>query len=640
MSRVEDEANEDNVNFLRSTAITSDGEDDHHAPTSTQQARRLRQMDNLISEQRRIQSERESARRLRRAVLRSGMSTSGSAESGQRNEAEALMMYGATSPTRGPRRSLGYQGWAPGTMDHEVEEGDLTFNELRALARGHTRPIHDTATRRHIREEELALPGSHWSSRPGSGAEEMDWQTSRLMNEAYPSSTADPSLRTTALLQSVRRHARFSPSHPYQVSNSSDIDRLASQAAHDERARTVDAELARVLRAHNRVESQPRETSNELHRVRAREDICAHHHTPTFLEEAIKYLEALRQCDNDSDRMSLAKEGSFLVIDDDMPVPDPNDFIIDATHITAPQPTSWLRAGAVFSGSQRSESSTMFPSIQLSHHQTRRSHNRPQTAATINTQARTLPPLQRSSNAQVSHGSGNRAWLRTAPQPAQDDTWPVKVTITSIDHNKMTLTGTMEAFNVPHKNAPHAESTIATYLEGEIIDFNRFTLKTTSFEVEYDGIDSAYWKELEPFKGLGDATLAKSVVSRRWLAEELGEKYVLMRWKGKQASRIPAQRSRRSRVATTWTRARSRSCGLRSGGHLVLTASIREMLHHAQRRPGASDHLWLLLHLAAARGWPARGTVLRQALEPVPASAAAAGESGLSLVQVQVRLEK
>ncbi len=115
--------------------------------------------------------------------------------------------------------------------------------------------------------------------------------------------------------------------------------------------------------------------------------------------------------------------------------------------------------------------------------------------------------------------------------PHGDERWPVKVTIHSIDYSSMTLSGTMEAFNVPDKSSPTQESSITTFLEGEIIDFNTYTLETKSFKADAR-IDGTYWRKLEPFKRLTDDEIVRNLVSRRWLTEVLSRNWILMRWKG------------------------------------------------------------------------------------------------------------
>ena len=95
----------------------------------------------------------------------------------------------------------------------------------------------------------------------------------------------------------------------------------------------------------------------------------------------------------------------------------------------------------------------------------------------------------------------------------------------------MTLSGTMEASNVPDKSSPTHGSSITTFLEGEIIDFNTFTLETKSFNAD-PRVDGTYWRKLPPFKELTDDEMVRNLVSKRWLTEELGMKWILMRWKG------------------------------------------------------------------------------------------------------------
>lgn len=112
-----------------------------------------------------------------------------------------------------------------------------------------------------------------------------------------------------------------------------------------------------------------------------------------------------------------------------------------------------------------------------------------------------------------------------------DERWPVKVTIHSVDYDSMTLSGTMEAFNVPDKSSPTRESSISTFLEGEILDFKRYTLETKSFKANAH-VDGTYWRELAPFRDLPEEEIVKALVSKKWLTEELSKKWILMRWKG------------------------------------------------------------------------------------------------------------
>lgn len=113
----------------------------------------------------------------------------------------------------------------------------------------------------------------------------------------------------------------------------------------------------------------------------------------------------------------------------------------------------------------------------------------------------------------------------------KDENWPVKVTIHNINTSEMTLSGTMEAYNIPDKTSPSHDAHIVTFLEGEIIDFNTHTLETKNFKADAE-IDSTYWRELQPFKTLTDEEMTRNLVSRKWITEELSKGWILMRWKG------------------------------------------------------------------------------------------------------------
>lgn len=84
--------------------------------------------------------------------------------------------------------------------------------------------------------------------------------------------------------------------------------------------------------------------------------------------------------------------------------------------------------------------------------------------------------------------------LREAHQ-IPEDKWPVKVTIHNVDYTDMSLSGTMTAFDVPDRTSATKKSRIVTYLEGEIIDFKKHTLRTKNF-VSDTRIDAHYWRKL------------------------------------------------------------------------------------------------------------------------------------------------
>ncbi|KAI5303983.1 hypothetical protein KEM56_006988 [Ascosphaera pollenicola] len=109
--------------------------------------------------------------------------------------------------------------------------------------------------------------------------------------------------------------------------------------------------------------------------------------------------------------------------------------------------------------------------------------------------------------------------------------WPVKVTIHDVNFRNMTLCGTMEAYNIPDKPLTNQNGThIVTFLEGEIIDFNRHSLRTRNFNSNLE-IDANYWHSLEPFKDMSDDEMTEKLLNEDYMKHKLGEKYLLMRWK-------------------------------------------------------------------------------------------------------------
>lgn len=122
----------------------------------------------------------------------------------------------------------------------------------------------------------------------------------------------------------------------------------------------------------------------------------------------------------------------------------------------------------------------------------------------------------------------------------------------------------MEAYNVPSHPHSHQSllststsppsftrtSSITTYLEGEILDFNTHTLLTESFNSS-PATDATYWRKLPVFHGMSDDEVIRCLTSRSWFEDVLCKEWVLMRWKercfvkslGKQTPRYPASSS-------------------------------------------------------------------------------------------------
>lgn len=286
----------------------------------------------------------------------------------------------------------------------------------------------------------------------------------------------------------------------------------------------------------------------------------------SLFESALKYLDALRNCETYEDALSAA-------IDNDLGtkeffVDKEDEFILDASAVPPPAPSSWLLPGAVFQGNQHA------------------SHT---TGSLLNARSRTEieqinPNFRSTPAAPFDHPPGStlfsaeRPWLSHPPppppanvsptptKPPSHDQWPVRVRLHTIDTTTMTLTGTMEAYDVPQHQptslsalaAPNAkvgdkEKPIVTYLEGHILDLKTHTFLTPSptypppttalnarpqpekitFPSADPKTDAANWRKLPPFSSLPTPDdVARTLLSSSAMKGIL-EEYVFMRWKEK-----------------------------------------------------------------------------------------------------------
>ncbi|KAJ5436331.1 Vacuolar import/degradation protein Vid24 [Penicillium cf. griseofulvum] len=253
-------------------------------------------------------------------------------------------------------------------------------------------------------------------------------------------------------------------------------------------------------------------THNDLRaRATAHRQLHSDTYPSNLLGETLHYLERIRYS-NSLEESMLAVADSRLPISMDNKAWRDTDFILYTPNIAPPAACSWLRSGMAFSGCQRAASAGCSVLSQRIN-----SPRAPSDPVIVNGSDTT--------RVSVSTTSGRRYLANN-----RDENWPVKVTIHQINHDDMTLSGTMEAYNIPDKTSPTHDAHIVTFLEGEIIDFNNHTLETKNFKADAD-IDSTYWRELQPFKDLTDAEMVRNVVSRKWITEELSKGWILMRWK-------------------------------------------------------------------------------------------------------------
>ena len=305
-----------------------------------------------------------------------------------------------------------------------------------------------------------------------------------------------------------------------------------------------------------------------------------------FLQNALRYLNQLRSCYTYEQALSAAIDHGLAT--KEFFADKHDDFVMDLAEIDPVHASSWLQPGTIFEGHQHATNGN---------------------AGLIATRAgaasrsvEQINPNFRSQAASASgfdHPPGSTRWIEQpvssfqslggipgaslpasanmlltaskTPDPAHDH-WPVRVIMHSIDVERMTLQGTMEAYDVPQhphslsitnavdrpkagkKNAP-----ITTYLEGHIIDLETHSFLTPNSDNEpnqrphfteprnstpytslSDAIafpsanaktDASNWRKLPPFnEHSSDEETARVLLSKDRMSD-VGKDYIFMRWK-------------------------------------------------------------------------------------------------------------
>ena len=380
-------------------------------------------------------------------------------------------------------------------------------------------------------------------------------QSRFLQNSSDGSSQTESSLRSTAILQAVRRHPRFNARSRENVPRYQ-VDRQYHLRDYDPREPHPTRQFLPPIRAS---ESSSTNHSDPRHRVRRAvlQDPTANDIPPTSMsQETLGYLANLRDSTSFDDSLNYAVQAGF----DRKEFHSQDDFLVDVNDLPQISETSLLAAGATFEGYQQADSEA----------DTRYDPWRDDILVPSASRLNSLPPPEYIYPAQQ-WGSPRRS---ISPQPYESaqynryrafngpKEWPVKVILHAVDYQRMTLSATMVAYDVPppnhtsvplhppstssiHSELSHAlrssqqstacprsqsQKSIKTYLEGEIIDFRRNTLLTERFTSTAQN-DLTYWRKLAPFRGLAsDEELCRRLVSRAFLADVL-RNYVLMRWK-------------------------------------------------------------------------------------------------------------
>lgn len=405
-------------------------------------------------------------------------------------------------------------GWAPGSDDEDdLRRGDDSEDDqiqpfLHAISDRNT-----SSGRFHRRTEPAArsppppIPATETTEETAEGG-------SRSLNSRV--STMEALLHSARLHPTQPRLSRTRTLENYlldRYTNERYSNRSSEESEETERAGGPSSSRAYRYRPPNRGHTQRILTHNDLRsRTTAHRQFHSNNQGESLLKDTISYLDRLRYSSSFEESITSAAATGFISLET-FSWKD-SDFILDTNTIAPPAACSWLRPGVVFSGCQRAANagcSVLSQRVPSPH--------APNDPVIVNG----------SDSARISvYTTNGRRYLANS----RDENWPVKVTVHNINYHEMTLSGTMEAYNIPDKTSPTQDAHIVTFLEGEIIDFNKHTLETKNFKADAD-IDSTYWRELQPFKDLTDSEISKNLVSRKWIAEELAKGWILMRWKGK-----------------------------------------------------------------------------------------------------------
>ncbi|OJD26711.1 hypothetical protein ACJ73_01902 [Blastomyces percursus] len=503
MSLPEDEVNADNISFLRSRRRSS-------LDSSPGRVRhRRRQLQSLEDELNNSMDSNDH----RRAPVAVGVSRR--IPIVRRREA----VNGAPNYETRSRPPNSVYAWAPGS---DYEEDDDTSvdppNFIQELWDG-----------RLLRARHTGL-GSRGERREGSATSPRLWAGDHNGESIQPSRYGRSDLATATLLQSVRRHPRFSSRT--RTLQTYILDRERGGRESEERDWQPSSTTPTITTSSTTFPAPRSSATNRGDMARAisaseLRDMYFERSTGDRLEETIKYLGRVRFAGSYDESVQVATARDFVQYE--YLRHNEDDFILDTSSIGSPADSSWLKPGTVFVGSQHAtnhySSSAMF-------NLRPRSHQVDDPVIINGTE------LGRG----VYTSAGRRSYGADTPpefgisgsmgmnSSSRHEHWPVKVTIHSVDFNAMTLSGTMEAYNIPDKTSNSQGAYISTFLEGEIIDFNTHSLETKNFKASAE-IDGLYWRELEPFKDLSYNEIARNLVSKKWLTERLAKGWILMRWK-------------------------------------------------------------------------------------------------------------
>lgn len=452
--------------------------------------------------------------------------------------------------------------------DHERAYGDRipNHNSLYDWSPAVEREDEDAELREYIQDLRRQQPNTHpevlrmlaQTQLDGDRERRQRAQQSRFLhNISDGSSQTEASLRSAAILQAVRRHPRFTARSRENMQRYI-LDRERYIRDNDPREPHPSRAFQPVIRSS---ESGGTYHLDPRHRVRrAVLQDPTNNETPgsTWLQQTLQYLANLRDSMSYEDSLDYAVDAGF----DSKDYSAHEDFLMDVDQLPRIAETSLLAGGATFEGIQQADSDVD------GRYDPWRDHSPMPSASRLNS----LPPPEyiypgqpwgspRRSISPQPYDSSHAYRYRTYNHPKE---WPVKAILHSIDYERMTLSATMVAYDVPPPSqtsvplhpapAPttpaelsyllrpspqtvppscprtQSQKSIKTYVEGEIIDFRHNTLLTERYKSTPLN-DITYWRKLTPFRHISsDDELVRRLVSRSFLADVL-QKYVLMRWK-------------------------------------------------------------------------------------------------------------
>ncbi|KAL1973751.1 hypothetical protein VTN31DRAFT_5311 [Thermomyces dupontii] len=404
-------------------------------------------------------------------------------------------------------------GWAPGSSEDEEEPGSRRMEDQQDID---------------MRDADEDTPRG-WSVRSSSSRRSSrrnaPWNGDASETSAASERWIDP---TSTLYDSslLRLGPRFA-SHSRRIQDFL-LERERSRSARD-----YEDQESSSGRANRQAYGEGRE------RVRSHRHYLRENPPSSRLKRAIRYLERVRFMTSNQESITSAVEDGLVSYDDFKNACNDGGFLMSTATLSPPAVSSWLQPGVSFRGFQKAASAV---GVHIVSHRISRTTPAGEllivngsepgriSVATSSGRRYLADLLPGVINATTTSSSSSGGGITNHHEPKEEH-WPVKVTIQSVDYSTMTLSGTMEAFNIPDKTSPTRESqNIVTFLEGEIIDLKRHTLETTNFAADVE-IDCTYWRELQPFRDMSDSQMVKNLVNRRWVTEELTKRWILMRWK-------------------------------------------------------------------------------------------------------------